>query len=150
LEEHVKLKRTLSERADRIQKDAINFASGSTVKQLKGFISRILNPIRIPNDQASLRGTTPHEKAIEKLYTRFRIEGSNVEYGSAWYKPDLIARLSPRSKKKYGGVRNLWIEVVDTHSPSITKMKKVTDMLGPDWKMMLLSLDTGKENLYPQ
>lgn len=140
-----------SEAAERLRIDIINYASRSTVTSTKRFISNQLREYRGRSGvQTSLlealEGLSPHDKAVERLSSDFRTKGALVEKVSLH--SDLVARLSPELRKKYG-CDYLWIEVVDTNPPTQEKIGKLLKILGQNWRIMVYDLRNDAESLYP-
>lgn len=139
------------EAGQRLRIDILNHASRATVSETKRFIANQLRPYRAATaTQTSLAEVieelTPHQRAVERLSADFASQGAQVEAVS--YRPDLMARLSPPLQKKYG-CEHLWVEVVDTNPPTHEKMKNLLEILGPNWRIMVYDLMSGKETVYP-
>lgn len=144
-------RRLTPEAGQRLRIDIMNHASRTTVPDTKRFISNQLRQYRPRGETQTsiaeaLEELTPHDKAVERISADFASKGAMVETVS--FRPDLMARLSPELKRKYG-CDHLWVEVVDTNPPTHDKMRKLHEILGSNWRIMVYDLKANKETLYP-
>ena len=142
-------KKLTSDQASLILREATNSAARSTITQLRRQISNDLKQWRETESQTSLfeSDLSLHDRVIERYFANLSSDGAEVE--KSWFKPDLIAKLSPEQQKKYGA-RYLWLEIVDTNPPTHDKIRNLVAILGKDWRIMVYDIRSNKEALFPE
>jgi ParB family transcriptional regulator, chromosome partitioning protein len=137
-----------SDQASQILREATNSAAHSTITQLRREISNDLKQFQETESQSSLfeSDLSLHDRVIERYFANLSSEGAEVE--KSWFKPDLIAKLSPEQQKQYAA-RYLWLEIVDTNPPTNDKIRHLMEILGKDWRIMVYDIKSNKETLFP-